>query len=149
MKKSLLTSLAFAAITFMASCTKDDISPTTSTWTLNGNSYKGVKTFLNSITDGYSLVSLTDLTTVYKGSCFVIFKYKPTFNKTYIIGSSLDSNTVIIGFYDNNDSIFLSNGGNLIVTVQNSKVKATFNNVPVINNQGISSGNATATLIEQ
>ena len=151
MKKSLLTSLAFAAITFMASCTKDATTPSSS-WTYKGKTYNA--SYTGQVYQGDDLFLLAQVEQYKSAGSFQIrFTQPPTNGKTYNIAynSPFDSNSVLVWVISADNISDVGMRGNIKVEYINSKLTATFKDV-VIAKSFLSSdsiGSVTGKLIEQ
>jgi len=148
MKKSLLTSLAFATITFMASCTKEDTTPA-STWTLKGDTYKATRTFYDAeeFSPYFTLIA-TDSKT---GTACILFKQKPTKDSIYNISLFPSDSTIGAFFVRTYDSSsYAAIRGKVSITIKNSRTIASFNEIALQEGMSFdSSSSSTGNLFEK
>jgi hypothetical protein len=150
MKKLFL--LAMTAVLFYG-CSKNNSSstttPSTTQWTLNGVTYKGVLTGYNDTSSGLGILVSVDA----KGnSLSVIFFSHPSADGTYVVtnGSAIPANSVYIQMYLYNGSageIYTSTGkagDQLNLTITNAKIKVSFTGITLANGPTMATGSGTA-----
>jgi len=125
---------------FVVSCSKSTVTntpPPPSQWALNGKSYQGDSTFLDS---SYSLnyASMTSLAPLDTGYVAIYFDILPTQNKTYNIITGVQlrptNNQNCWVEFGNGITRYQSLGGeHLNVTIVNRKVQAAFTNIALKN----------------
>jgi hypothetical protein len=153
-KLSLLVLIAITAIIFFG-CSKSKTSPATAAssteWTLNGTTYKGLVTTYNDTTTGLGILVSVDPAGNYLS---VIFYSHPAANGTYTVTNggvtSLDNTDCQIecGVYTGSASdIYTSTGktgDQLNLSISGGKLKVSFTNITVAYNQTITTVSGTA-----
>ncbi len=150
MKKLFL--LALIAV-FFYGCSKSNsgstTKPSTSQWTLNGVTYKGVLTGYNDTSSGLGILVSVDA----KGnSLSVIFFSHPSADGTYVVtnGSAVPANSVYIQMYvysGGTGVIYTSTGktgDQLNLTITNEKVNVSFTDITMANGSTVATGSGTA-----
>jgi hypothetical protein len=150
MKKLFL--LALTAVLFYG-CSKSNSGSTTtsstSQWTLNGVTYKGVTTGYNDTSSGLGILVSVDA----KGNFLsVIFYSHPSASGTYVVtdGSPIPANSVQIQMYVYTGSagvIYTSTGktgDQLNLTITDEKVKVSFTDITLANGSTMATGSGTA-----
>ena len=149
----------FVVSTGCSKKSENSIQPVTSTtWTISGSTYKGSYT---SFTQGELLSMDNDIITL--PQIYILFNNETPAAGNYTVVNTLTVNSLSAGqcYLETNDSghnMLYSNGGSVKVTLNNGKVTASFNNVPMVTQTGIdgsgnptftSSGTTSGTLIQQ
>jgi hypothetical protein len=150
MKKLFL--LAITAVLFYG-CSKSNsgssATPSTTQWTLNGVTYKGVTTGYNDTSSGLGILVSVDA----KGNYLsVIFFSHPSASGTYVVtdGSPIPANSVQIQMYvytGTAGKIYTSTGktgDQLDLTITNQKVKVAFTGITLANGSTTVTGSGTA-----
>jgi hypothetical protein len=148
MKKLFLLAIA-AVLLYGCSKSNSGTSSSTSQWTLNGVTYKGITTGYNDTTTGLGILVSVDA----KGNTLnVIFFSHPSANGTYVVTdeSPTPANSVTIQMYVYNGSsgeIYTSTGkagDQLDLTITNDKVKVSFTDITLANGSTTATGSGTA-----
>ena len=155
LKKDLTIPLFLLALTagLFYGCSKSNsnssATPSTTQWTLNGVTYKGVTTGYTDTTSGLGILVSVDA----KGnSLSVIFFSHPSANGTYVVTdeSPTPANSVTIQMYvysGGAGEIYTSTGktgDQLNLTITDEKVKVSFTDITLANGSTTGTGSGTA-----